>query len=171
MNLKELLEKRYSVRNYLPDGVEREKLDYILECGRLSPSACNLQPWTFYVVTTAEGRASVLEAYQRDWFKTAPAYIVVCADYSQSWKRAVDGKDHGDVDASIAIEHMSLAAEELGLGTCWVCNFQPDVLTDYLKLSSDVSPVAILSLGYIDQQNSKVPEKKRKPASEVIKWL
>lgn len=171
MNLKERLEKRYSVRNYLSDKVEREKLDYILECGRLAPSACNLQPWMFYVVTTEEGRASIQEAYQRDWFKTAPVYIIICSDYSQSWKRVADGKDHGDIDASIAIEHISLAAEELGLGTCWVCNFKPDILADYLGSSSDVNPVAILSLGYIDEQNSKIPEKRRKSAPEVIKWL
>lgn len=171
MDLKELLEKRYSVRSYLPDRVEKEKLDYILECGRLAPSACNLQPWLFYAVISEEGRLSVQQSYPRAWFETAPVYIVVCADYSQSWKRSEDGKDHADIDAAIAIELISLAAESLGLGTCWVCNFQPDTLKNALSLTENREPVAIISLGYMDEEKSKLPEKKRKTVSEIVKWL
>jgi len=171
MDFKELLEKRFSVRAYLPDKIEKDKLDYIVECGRLSPSACNLQPWLFYVVTSEENRLSIQKAYPRDWFKTAPVYIVVCADHSQSWKRSEDGKDHADIDASIAIEHMSLAAESLGLGTCWVCNFLPGVLKNVLSLADDFEPIAILSVGYIDEESAKIPGKKRKSTAEITKWI
>jgi len=166
-----LLYKRYSVRAYLPREVEKEKLDYILDCGRLAPSACNFQPWFFYVVSSDEGRKSVQESYVREWFKTAPVYIVVCGDYSQSWKRKTDNKDYCDVDASIAAEHISFAAEGLGLGTCWVCNYDPEKLAKALNLQDHIKPVVILSVGYIDAESSKIPEKNRKSASEIVKWL
>lgn len=171
MKLKDLLQKRYSMRTYLPREVEKEKLDYIIECARLAPSACNFQPWVFYVLTSDEARQAVLEAYPREWMKPAPVYIVVCADYSQSWKRPKDAKDFGDVDAAIAAEHICLSAAELGLGTCWVCNFDTDVLTRFLSLTENVAPIAIFPIGYVDEEKNKVPEKKRKPVSEITKWL
>lgn len=171
MNHKELLQKRYSVRTFLPNAIEKEKLEYILECGRLAPSACNFQPWLFYVVSSDEARMSLQEVYPREWFKTAPSYIVVCGDRSQSWKRPADNKDHYDVDVSIAAEHISFAAESLGLGTCWVCNFNPVKLSSFLDLPSHIEPVVVLPVGYIDADNSNVPDKKRKPFPDIVKWL
>jgi len=172
MNLKELIASRYSVRTYLSKPVEREKIDYILECARLSPSACNLQPWKFYVVTDRNILSGVHKAYDRDWFKTAPMCVVVCKDSSASWKRVnTDGKDHGDIDAAIAAEHICLAAHEIGLGTCWICNFHPGLLSQALNLSPDLEPIAIFPLGYIDKDRSIVPDKKRKSLPEIIEWL
>jgi nitroreductase len=168
MKLKELLQKRYSVRAYLPAAVEEEKLGYILECARLSPSACNFQPWFFYIVLSEEKKEAVRKAYPREWFKSAPLYIVVCADYSQSWKRsATDRKDHGDIDAAIVSEHICLAAEEAGLATCWVCNFDPAVLRNVLSLPANREPAAIFPVGYADKTKCPAPEKVRKPLSEI----
>ncbi|GAB6010949.1 nitroreductase family protein [Viscerimonas tarda] len=172
MNLKELSQNRYSVRAYLPDEIEKEKLDYMLECARLSPSACNFQPWFLYIVSSPDKKKALQAAYNRDWFKTAPLYIVVCADRSQSWKRtASDQKDHGDIDAAIVSEHICLAAEDAGLGACWVCNFDPSILKKALNLPENQEPVAIFPVGYIDKANSIIPEKKRKEISGLTKWL
>ncbi|MDH6308249.1 nitroreductase [Dysgonomonas sp. PFB1-18] len=172
MQLKELIESRYSVRAYLPQPVEKEKVDYILECARLSPSACNLQPWRFYVVTDKAVMARIHESYNRDWFATAPMHIVVCKDTSESWKRTTsDNKDHADIDAAIASEHICLAVANVGLGTCWICNFKPDELTDALHLPDHIEPIAIFPLGYIDEEKSKPTEKKRKPAADIIEWI
>lgn len=171
MTLKELLEKRYSVRAYLTKDVEPEKLDYILECARLAPSACNLQPWYFYVVKDSEARAGVRKAYDRQWMADAPVYIIVCKDSSQSWKRSSDGKDSGDIDAAIVSEHICLAAAELGLGTCWVCNFNLPLLTEVLHIASEQEAIAIFPIGYVDEAKSQIPEKKRKALSEIVRCI
>lgn len=172
MILKQLIENRYSVRAYLPRMVEKEKVEYILECARLSPSACNLQPWRFYVVRESDVLVKVQESYNREWFKTAPMCIVVCKDSSQSWKRInTDGKDHGDIDAAIASEHVCLAAHEQGLGTCWVCNFDSELLSKALNLHGDLQPVAIFPLGYVDEERSTLYEKKRKSMADITEWL
>lgn len=172
--LKTLAEQRYSVRNYLNQDVEPQKIDYILECGRLAPSAVNYQPWIFYVVKDKEAQAKIHQAYDREWFKGAPLYIVVCKDSSQSWKRSnSDNKDHGDIDAAIAATHISLAAHESGLGTCWVCNFEPILLKEALGIADkqDIEPVVVFPIGYIDTQESKIPAKKRKEQAEIVKRI
>jgi len=171
MDLKELIANRYSVRAYLSTDVEKEKLEYILDCARLAPSASNKQPWFFYVVTTPEEKQKVWEAYPREWLTNIPVYIVVCKDNVEVWRRNFDGKDSGDIDASIAGEHICLAAAQLGLGACWICNFDPDKLTYALDLPSCREPVAIFSIGYIDAEKSKMPDKKRKSLIEITKWI
>lgn len=171
MDLKKLIEDRYSVRAYLPKSVEKEKIEYVLECARLSPSACNYQPWYFYVVTDKAMMEKIYPAYHREWFKTAPMCIVVCKDTNQSWKRtATDNKDFADVDAAISSEHICLAAHSIGLGTCWICNFDLKKLTEALDIPNEKEAIAIFPLGYIDEEKSYAPEKKRKTLSEITDW-
>ena len=161
----ELVEARYSSRSYSNRAVEPEKVEYLLECARLAPSAVNFQPWKFVVVESAEKRARLQECYLREWFREAPLYIVVCADKAQSWKRKLDGHDHADIDAAIATEHICLAATELGLGSCWVCNFDVDLCSEVLDLEGELYPVAIVPIGYpTDEPTSK----KRKPIEDVV---
>lgn len=170
MNFIELCKNRCSVRDFLPNPVEREKLEYLLEAARLAPSAVNFQPWLFLVVREEENRHKMQECYHREWFKSAPCYILICADHSHSWKRKVDGKDFSDVDASIAIEHMCLAAVEVGLGTCWVCNFDPQKVIDNFNLPENLEPIAILPVGYPNQQPCNEIPKVRKPMTEIVRW-
>ncbi|WP_108823194.1 nitroreductase family protein [Dysgonomonas sp. Marseille-P4361] len=172
MTLKKLIESRYSVRAYLPQPVEKEKVEYVLECARLAPSANNFQPWRFIVITSPERVKGIYKAYDREWFKTAPMHIVVCKDSSESWKRTnSDDKDFGDIDAAIAAEHICLAAAEIGLGTCWVCNFNPNILKQALRLPEHQDPIAIFPLGYIDEAKNLIPEKKRKSLSDLTEWI
>ena len=170
MDLKELVESRYSVRNYLTKPVEKDKIDYILECARLAPSACNLQPWHFYVISDDSLKAKIQETYNREWLKNAPVYIVVCKNEKQSWKRAKDGMDSADIDAAIAAEHICLAASSIGLGTCWICNFDCDLLTNILECPEGVTPIAIFPIAYIDKDKSSAPAKKRKLLTEITTW-
>ena len=171
MNLRELLIKRFSIRNYLPKEVEADKLEYILDCARLAPSACNLQPRKFVIVQESEDiKNKIREAYQREWFAKAPVYIVVVGDHSQSWKRN-DGKDACDIDTSIAAEHICLAAEELGLGICWVCNFDAERLKSALALKIEEEPIAIFPIGYPDKNAIEIPVQKRKSLDEITRWL
>lgn len=168
MDLRTVIENRYSVRSYKSTEVEKEKLIKILEAGQLAPSAVNFQPWHFIVVREPENHVKVSEIYHRDWFKEAPVYIIVCGDHNTAWKRKEDGKDHTDIDASIAIDHMTLQATELGLGTCWICNFYVEKCKDFFQLPDHIEPIAILSLGY--PNDDKMPAKKRKSLEEIVHW-
>lgn len=165
MDFSQLIKLRFSVRNYKTTPVEHEKLLKILEAGQAAPSAVNHQPCHFIVINTAEGLEKIYPAYQRDWLKQAPLIIVACSDHSQSWKRNYDGKDSANMDISIAVDHMTLMATELGLGTCWVCNFQVDRCSEALELPRHIEPCVILPLGY---PNSELTPKKRKPLSQIV---
>lgn len=169
MNFLELSKQRYSARNYSSDMIEQEKLDYILECARFAPSAVNYQPWHFFIIKSDKQKQLIQQSYPREWFTEAPLYIVVCADSSISWVRKSDNKNHSDIDVAIATEHICLAAAEQGLGSCWVCNFDSDMLKVNLHLSLNMHPVAIITLGYVKQ----LPEKssKRKGISEIVSIL
>lgn len=169
MDVVKLSSQRYSVRGYQPRPVPQEMLDTILEAGRLAPSAVNKQPWKFIVVKSDAARERLCECYDREWFKTAPAFIVVCGDHSQSWKRPADGKDHCDIDAAIATEHMALAAASLGLGSCWVCNFSADSCKKMLGLPEAWEPIVILPIGFPETEN--VPAKNRKATNEIVAYL
>jgi nitroreductase len=169
MQLIDLIQKRCSVRNYSSRPVEQEKLDYLLEAARLAPSACNLQPWRFVVIRSEEGKEKIQACYAREWLRTAPLYILICGDHHRSWKRAQDGKDHADIDVSIATEHICLAAAEQGLGTCWICNFDTALCTQSFHLPEGLEPVVIIPVGYpADPEVFERTPKIRKPAAEVV---
>ena len=161
MNFLELTKKRFSARSYKSDRIEQEKIDYILECARLAPSAVNYQPWHFMVIVSEEQKQKVRECYGREWFANAPMYIVICVDKSVGWVRKSDNKSHADIDGAIATEHICLAATEMGLGSCWVCNFDLDLFCTNFQLPLEKYPVAILSLGYINEQPERFSARKR----------
>ena len=93
MSFLDLVKNRFSARSFTDKIVEKEKIDLILEVARLAPSAVNLQPWKFFVVSDKLMLSKLAETYSREWFKTAPLCIVACGNHSESWKR-FDGKDH-----------------------------------------------------------------------------
>lgn len=167
--LMQLLRERFSCRAYLPDRpVDRDTVGAVLDAARLAPSATNRQPWTFLVVDTPQGLEAVHRSYSRDWIRTAPTCIIAFGNHDAAWHRPCDGKDHTDVDLSIAIEHICLAATSLGLGSCWVCNFDPEVIRTAFDVPTNLEPIAIIPLGY--PANPEVPAKVRKPAEEIIRY-
>lgn len=159
---------RFSCRRYAGVPMTNEQIEAVLEAARLAPSACNLQPWIFYVANTAELAAEVAASYDRPWIQSAATFIVVCGDHTQSWHRA-DGKDHCDVDISIAVEHICLAAASMGLGTCWVCNFDESKLRKAFNLPEHIEPIAIIPIGQM-AEGTYAPEKKRKQLDEIVVW-
>lgn len=164
-----LVESRYSCRAYdTARPVAPQLLDLVLEAARLAPSACNRQPWTFLIADTEEQREAIMASYTRDWIRTAPDFIVACGHHPEAWHRPCDGKDHTDVDVSIAVEHICLAAAAAGLGTCWVCNFDPKPIIEAFALPEGVEPIAIIPIGY-PAPGSTVPMKSRKDASAVVR--
>jgi len=167
MTFNELALKRYSVRKYQAKEVEREKILQVLEAARVAPSAVNFQPWHFIVLTEKDIKDKIAQVYPRDWFAEAPVIIVACGDHSVSWKRK-DGKDHCDIDLAIAVEHITLAAADLGLGTCWVCAFDAELCHEILELPENLEPIALIPLGYPLEES--VPPKKRKSLEEIVSW-
>ncbi len=166
MEFTELIARRYSVRAYKPDPVEEEKLQQILEAARLAPTAANRQPFRLIVIHTSGREAELKRIYDRDWFVQAPLVICACAVPAEGWVRR-DGKRYTDVDVAIVMDHLVLAATNVGLGTCWIAAFDPDAAREVLGLPDDVEPIALTPLGY--PADSPRP-KERKPLSELVKY-
>ncbi len=170
MTVTETIAARYSCRAYNPDRLpEQAKIDAIVEAARLAPSACNRQPWRFALIgrDDEEGRQAIFAAYPREWVLSAPLHIVACAVPAEAWVRPADSKNHSDVDVAIATEHICLEASAQGLGTCWICNFDPAVLTAGLALPEGAVPVAVIPVGYA-ADGAEAPAKKRKATDEIL---
>lgn len=166
MDFFELVQKRYSVRAYKPDPVADDKLHQVLEAARLAPTASNRQPFQIIVIHTAGREAELRRIYGKSWFAQAPLLIAICAIPAQSWIRR-DGKNYADVDVTIAMDHLILAATNLGLGTCWVAAFDPAAAREVLHLPAGVEPIAFTPLGYPADQPGP---KERKPLSELVRY-
>jgi nitroreductase len=165
MQLIELINKRYSVRSYKPDSVEKDKLHTVLEAARLAPTAANRQPFRIIVTPTQDKQSELLRIYNRPWFVQAPLVICICGIPAEAWVRR-DGKKYTDVDAAIAMDHLVLEATDLGLGTCWIAAFDPVAARQVLGIPEDAEPIAFTPLGYPADQP---PAKKRKNLDDLIK--
>lgn len=135
-----------------------------MECVRLAPSAVNKQPWKFHIIKSEEGKQKMRACYPREWFETAPMYILASVLHDEEWVRN-DGKEHGNIDVAIAVEHLCLAATELGLGTCWVCNFDASLCHELFTLPENEEPAVIIPLGY---PACDISEKKRKDMNLIF---
>lgn len=170
MDFLTIAKHRYSCRNYQSRTIEEEKLLKVLEAARVAPSAVNYQPWHFIVVRLPENKAKVSESYHRQWLQTAPVIIVVCGNHQNAWIRS-DGKNYLDTDIGITIDHLTLQATELGLATCWICNFNKEKLKQNLTLPDHIEPIAIIPLGYpADECDANRHDTKRKPLHEIVHW-
>ena len=169
MDFLELTKKRYSVRSYTSQEVEKEKSDYILECARYAPSAVNKQPWQFIVIQSELQKKKLQKVYPAKWFVEAPLYIIVCANDSVAWTRQYDNKNHADIDAAITTEHICLAATEQGLGTCWVCNLDVAMCKENLDLEAYIQPIAIIPIGYPISKEHQLST--RKEINEIVSYI
>ena len=166
MEFFKVIEKRYSVRAYKTDPVEDDKLKQILEAARLAPTAANRQPFQLIVIHTADRKEELNPIYARPWFVQAPLVICACGVPNQGWVRR-DGKSYCDVDVAIVMDHLILAAANLGLGTCWIGAFDPAVTREILGLPDDIEPIAFTPLGYPDD---KPKPKRRKLLDELVRY-
>ncbi len=149
MEYTELINKRRSIRKYdLSKPVSEKVLSKVLEAARLAPSACNIQPVHLIVIRDKKVKEELKEAYSREWFFTAPVIIAGCVDIEAAWKRSYDNFNAAFVDLTIAFDHLILAAANEGLGTCWVCAFNPAVAEKILRVPSNIKVVALTPLGF-----------------------
>ena len=172
MEFQELVHSRESIRDYDPSRpVEPARLERILESGRLAPSAANRQPWTFILVSLPEILEKVRACYHKQWFKDAPHILVVAGDLNASWVSSYDGHNSLETDLAIAMDHMILAAENEGVGTCWIAAFDPSVLHKALNLKPNEKVFAITPLGYPHKGFTKKANKVRKELKDIVRYL
>lgn len=164
MEFEELVAKRYSVRAYKSDPVEDWKLDKILEAARLAPSAANRQPYKIIVIHTEGKKDKIKKIYSAEWFVQPPIILAVCGIVSAAWVSS-DGKNHVDIDCAIVMDHMILAATNLGLGTCWICAFDVQEARKILKIPEGVEPITFTPVGYPADMPK---EKKRKSIHQIV---
>lgn len=167
--LLKLAKSRHSVRQYENKLVEKEKLNVILEIGRIAPTAANQQPCKFIVL---EDEISMHKLKLACNPHGAPLAIIVCASKKISWVRPFDNHSMVDIDATIATDHMMLCAQDLGLSSCWITYFNPDVLIKEFDISDDLIPVNILVIGY-SAEKIKSPDRfknDRKPLELLVQY-
>ncbi len=177
-NFMRLVRNRVSCREYLAREVTDADIFYCLEAARLSPSACNKQPWRFVIVKDAALRERIcrdglLPGVPMPWLKTAPVIVVLCAQKNVLTHRIAplfSGVDYPLLDCGIAGEHFVLAAERRGLGTCWIGWFKPRFVKKLLHLPSDFKPVSLLSLGYPAQQRDLSSRLEMKDIARFDGW-
>ena len=155
MDVFEAIQKRKSIRAYDSKPVPKAVLEKILESARLAPSAGNLQPWHFLVVTDARKREKLAKGRMFAGFlEESPVVIVGCGDQKASPKWYT-------VDVTIAMQNMVLTATSEGLGTCWIGDFNESQVKKILKIPENLRVVALLALGY--------PREKRDLLAKIIK--
>jgi nitroreductase len=172
MEYYDLIRTRESIRNYDPDRpVPKEMMEKILDAGRMAPSACNNQPWKFLVISSSEMLNKVKTCYPREWFKDAPHILVVLGFRDKAWNRSYDGYNSTETDTAIAMTHIILAAENEGVGTCWIEAYNPAILREALSLHENQLIFGITPLGYPKPGFKKTLIKTRKPLEEIVEFL
>lgn len=146
MNFAELSAQRYSLRKFSDRPVEDALLQQVLEAGRNAPTAHNNQPQRIFVLQSPEAMAKA-DACMGCHFHP-PVLLAVAYDPAAAWDRECDGKNHGEIDATIAVTQMMLQAADLGLGTTYVGMFDPEKLTAAFPEMAGLVPIAMLPLGY-----------------------
>ena len=171
MNFHELVRQRCSLRSFIKEKpVAEDVMIRILSAGQFAPSAKNLQPWTFKVVSSREKLESIYPCYPADWIQTAPHLLFVTGKRDGAWIRRHDGYNSIETDLAIAMDHMILAATWEGIATCWIAAFKPDLLHATLNLGENEVIFAFTPLGYASPEAKSFP-KKRKELHEIVEFL
>ena len=151
MGVLEAIKERRSIRAYTDEKVSEEDVERLIEAARWAPSAGNIQPWAFVVVKEVETKRKLSSAtLNQTLIQEAPVVIVVCADLTRSSRvyGSRGEKLYSLQDTAAATENILLAAQELGLATCWVGAFHEDEVAKAVKAPKNMRPVAMVAVGY-----------------------
>lgn len=175
MNFTELARMRESCRNYTGEPVPREKLLAILDAARMSPSACNSQPWSFVVADTPDAARRAAACVQVDgankFTDHAPAFLIVLEEPVQLSPRIadkIDSQHFAQIDLGLITAHICLAAADLGLGTCIMGIFDEEKTKAYFQIPAEKRVRLILSVGYSADTSPRA--KKRKSLEEFVRF-
>jgi nitroreductase len=172
----ELISGRQSDRKYRDIPIEGEKIERILEAGRISPSACNAQPWKFIVVDNSLLKTKIAKAAAAKligmnvFINQAPLLIVVVREkpnFSSKVGATIKNKDYSRIDIGIAAENICLQAKAEGLGSCMIGWFDEPLLKKLLSIPRSKRVELIITIGY---SLSELREKRRRPISEVVSY-
>jgi nitroreductase len=167
---------RQSDRKYRNVPVETDKIDRIIEAGRISPSACNAQPWKFIIVDEQVLKHKIAKAAAANlvgmnvFINQAPILIIVVREapnFSSKVGATIKNKDYSRIDVGIAAENICLQAEAEGLGSCMVGWFDEPLLKKLLSIPRSKRVELIITIGY---SLSEQREKRRKPKEEVLSY-
>jgi nitroreductase len=161
-NIFDAIYKRRSIRTYLDKEVEHEKIEKLLKAAMAAPSACNIQPWEFVVVTDKGAIQDIKNSIRQYSQYNTPLVIVVCGNPEFiPWKG-----DTGIIDCCAAIENMLLAATVMGLGSVWIGGFEPELIRELLDIPDKVYPIGVVYFGYPAEH----PEPRTQYREEVVHW-
>lgn len=170
MEFKEVVKNRYSCKKYSSKKVERDKLEAILEAGRVAPTAKNLQEQHVYVIESEEALAKIDKATPCRY--GAPTVLAVAFDKNNVFTYPGGKRDSGIEDASIVATHLMLAAYDAGVDSCWLNFFDPDMLAEELGLPENEEILMLLDLGYAAEGAGPLENhNSRKPLSETVSYM
>lgn len=172
----DLIIRRQSDRKYSDKPVEADKLERIIEAGRMAPSACNAQPWKFIVVTDPKLIAQVAEAASarllgmNTFVGKAPVLVVIVREnpnFSSKVGGTIKNKDYSHIDIGIASENICLQARAEGIGSCIIGWFDEKLLRKILGIPASKRVDLIITLGYALSEHR---DKKRKPKEITVSY-
>ena len=170
MEFKEVVKARYSCKKFDPRQVEKEKLDAILEAGRLAPTAKNLQEQHIYIVQSPEVLAKIDSITPCRY--GAPTVLVVAFDKNNVFTYPGGKRDSGVEDATIVATHLILAAADEGVDSCWINFLDPDKLAGALGLPENEEVLMVMDLGYAAEGAGPLPNHtSRKDLAETVSYL
>lgn len=146
MDFEKLISERYSVRKFKQQHLPQDVIDKILEAGHKAPTGCNYQPQRIFVLNNDEAIAKLKNCTKCHF--NAPTAMLVCHNKEESWVRKYDGALSSPVDAVIVTTYMMLAAQNEGVGTCWVMHFDPAAMRESYNIPNNIEPIALLVMGY-----------------------
>ncbi len=170
MEFTEVVKNRYSCKKYDGRQIAKEQLEAILEAGRLAPTAKNLQEQHIYVIQSAEGLAKIDRLTPCRY--GAPTVLVVAFDKNNVFTYPGGKRDSGVEDAAIVAAHLTLAAYNAGVDSCWLNFFNPEDAAKELELPENEEVLMLLDLGYAAEGAGPLPNhSSRKALSETVSWM
>ena len=167
MEFLELANKRYPTKGFKNIPVEDEKIMRILEAGTLSPSPISTHSIHFVIIKDKASLKNIYSTYSSDCIHTAPVIILVCDDEKNVLKQK-DDIIYEPIDVAIAINHMTLTATELGLGTYCVSTFDKVKIAELLQIPKGIIPLFLLPIGYSDDNSDLSKRDIRKPMPYIL---
>lgn len=146
MDFEKLITERYSVRSFKPEHLPQPVIDKLLAAAHKAPTGCNYQPQRILVMNTDESLAKLKDCTKCHF--NAPTAMLVCHNKDESWVRKYDGALSSSVDAVIVTTYLMLAAQNEGVGACWVMHFDPDAMRNSFNIPEGIEPAALLVMGY-----------------------
>lgn len=162
MNVLEAIESRRSVRAFTREGVSEKEIERLIEAARRAPSAGNIQPWEFVIVTDVTMKRNLsVAALDQTFIEEAPVVIVVCADEMRSARRYGNrgARLYCLQDTAAATQNILLAAHAVGLGACWVGAFDEDKVKIAIRTPRNIRPVAIVPVGHPAEKPAASPKR------------